>query len=68
MLLVKCCSIHYLREGYSLSDGSTWSKDFKQAVEKLKGNVIQYNNNYITKKHSAIGGNFKVIHIEPYFC
>jgi len=56
----KCFSIYYLREGYSLSDVSTWKKDFKTAVEKLKGNVIQFNNNYITKKNSFIGGNYKV--------
>ena len=40
--------------------GEKWDKTIEKMLKKMKKEVIDLNNQYVTKKHFVLGGNFKV--------
>jgi len=40
--------------------GEKWDKNVEKLIKKMKKEIVDLNNQYVTKKHVIIGGNYKV--------
>jgi hypothetical protein len=40
--------------------GEKWEKNVEKLIKKMKKEIVDLNNQYVTKKHVIIGGNYKV--------